>query len=251
MRSYLGIGDSHLKSVTAAWQEYQAARPGEVKYTTISPRDKHLQPWFLKGNGADTPNPRWVSAIREAIVDSNATIMLCLASNRNWAWSLTPGPQPFDFVDPEDAGDEEPVGQLIPYDLFMRRARSEYRSIKMVTDVLRGMTDARIVHFIPPPPIRALQGMFDKRPDMQHLIAEHGLSPAPFRLKVWRACVRALRDVCAELEIEAVMPPEQALDADGYLAEEYVNDVIHGNIAWGRLHVEALLARADREMEMT
>jgi hypothetical protein len=251
VRTYLGIGDSHLKSVTAAWEEYQAIHPEKVRYTSISPRDKELAPWFLKENGVHTPNPRWVSAMREAIPGSSATIMLCLASNRNWAWSLTPGPEPFDFIDPEDPRDQGLLGQLIPYDLFMRRARSEYRSIKIVTDVLRGLTDARIVHFIPPPAIRSLQGMFDNRPDMKHLIADHGLSPAPYRLKIWRACARALTEVCVELGIEAIMPPAKALDADGYLAEEYVGDVIHGNIAWGRLHVENLMNRADREMEMT
>jgi len=249
VRTYLGIGDSHLKNVTAAWEEYQAAHPQTVRYTSISPRDKELMPWFLTEKGV--PNPRWVSAIRDAIRGSDVTIILCLASNRNWAWSLTPGPHPFDFVDPEDTGEQKLFGQLIPYDLFMRRARSEYRSIKTVTDVLRGLTDARIVHLIPPPAIRALQGMFDARPDMIHLIARYGLSSAPYRQKIWRACVRALTEVCAELGIEAIPPPAKALDPDGYLAEDYIGDVIHANIAWGRLHVEGFITGAHRTMEMT
>jgi hypothetical protein len=177
--------------------------------------------------------------------------MLCLASNRNWAWSLTPGPCPFDFIDP--AHPNEPVlsGQLLPYDLVLAKARSEYRSIRPVVDVVRGLASVRVVHFAPPPPIRELQAMFDLRPDMIHLIADHGLSPAPFRLKVWRACVRALADVCEEIGIELIMPPAGALDADGYLAEGYIGDVIHANIAWGRLHLQALMNRADRQLETT
>ena len=63
----------------------------------------------------------------------------------------------------------------------------------------------------------------------------------------WR--VAEICRICDELGIEIVMPPERALDAEGYLAEGYIGDVIHANIAWGRLHVEGLLNRAERAME--
>ena len=91
--------------------------------------------------------------------------------------------------------------------------------------------------------------MFAVRPDMNHIVSDYGVSPGRYRLKVWRACVRALTEVCDELRIEVIMPPAKALDPDGYLAEGYIGDVIHGNIAWGRLHIESIMdsRQADRK----
>jgi hypothetical protein len=241
VRFFLGIGDSHLKSLTAAWQEYDTLHPGIVNYTTISPRNKELLPWFLNDGGRDRPNPMWASAIQRAVQGPDALVILCLASNRNWAWSLTPGPDPFDFIDPDNELDSQPVGQLVPYDLFMAKARYEYSSIKIITEYIRNLTDATMVHIAPPPPIGQLAEMFALRPDMNQMVADYGVSSAPYRLRVWRACVRALGDVCDEAGIELIMPPADALDPDGYLAEGYIGDVIHGNVAWGRLHIQQLL----------
>ena len=137
VRFLLGIGDSHLKSLTAAWQEFEALNPGMIQYTTISARNKDLAPWFLSQNGIDSPNPLWVSAIRCALRGADALVVLCLAGNRDWAWGLTAGPNPFDFIDPDNDIDTEPMGQLIPYDLFMTKARSEYGAIRMVANTVR------------------------------------------------------------------------------------------------------------------
>jgi hypothetical protein len=243
VRFFLGIGDSHLKSLTAAWLEYKILHPGVINYTAISPRNKELLPWYLNEGGVDQPNPTWASAIRQAIQGPDALVILCLASNRNWAWSLTPGPDPFDIVDPDSDFDGDPIGQLIPYDLFLAKARYEYSGIKNVTKTIRDLTDATVVHVAPPPPVRHLAEMFALRPDMSQMVADYGVSPSAHRLRIWRACIRAISDVCNEAGIELVMPPAAALDADGYLAEGYIGDLLHGNIAWGRLHIERLLSR--------
>jgi hypothetical protein len=243
---YVGIGHSHLASIASAYEEFEVMEPGQMLLTSVN---FLLPPYFPEvevREGVTVLNPVWVTTMRQELDDPDVIMFLCVSGSEWWRWSLTPGPQPFDFVDPLVEDGLSPIGQLVPYDLFLRKAKLTFDSIRFVTETVRKYTSAPMLQFAPPPPARNIAAAVAAAPNLRHLIEDHGVSPAHFRLKVWRACARAMGEVCAENGVDFLMPPPDALDQDGFLGPDMVHDHIHGNASWGRLQLKRLRARSRR-----
>jgi hypothetical protein len=252
MQRIVGIGHSHLGAISLALREYAQAHPGRIKYTQINFIRAPYAPPFTVADGVSAPNPAWLATMREQTEGGEATVFLCLGGSQHWRWSLTPGPDPFDFVDPLQDDGVPPVGRLIPYELFMRQARAEAQSVRPLIDVVRGVTSARLKQFLSPPPLREIVldglGAESQRVLRERAAAGGGISPAHFRLKVWRAAARAQAEVCAAAGVECMWPPAAGIEPDGFLRADLNADTIHGTIAWGRLQLPRIVAdEAGRE----
>lgn len=69
------------------------------------------------------------------------------------------------------------------------------------------------------------------------------LSPENFRLKVWKVQTMALQKLAREWGIELMLPPEEALDQNGFLARPYyADDATHANGEYGALLIKKMLS---------
>ena len=246
MGHYVGFGHSHIANITWAFEELEVLDPGRFLHTSVNFLLEPYRPEVSVTDGVSVLNPAWVATMQYELLDPEVVVFLCVCGSEWWRWSLTPGPRPFDFIDPLADDGRAPIGQLLPYDLFMRKARSGFHAIDFVADTIRRYTANPLVQFAPPPPARDMATLMAADPGYSSLVAEYGISPPYFRLKVWRACARAMGQVCAEGGIDFLMPPPEGLDEDGFLRQDLVDDPVHANTAFGRMQIEQLRAHIAR-----
>lgn len=251
MKHFIGIGDSHLVALSDAWHELAAERADSVRYTPMCLLEHPYHPSFSDKDGAKIPNPAWVAALQEHLIPgADVHIFLFIGGSEHYRWSLTPGPEPFDVFIPGEDNATKAVGQVIPFDLFMTFAQEKLRGLQLVVEFLRNFTALPLIQILPPPPIRDLAPMVAELPELARQIGEYGVSPLPFRTKIWRATGMALQRTCADLGIESLGAPPGGISDQGCLPDEMVGDVVHANIVWGRLQVQQLLNRAGVVMEV-
>lgn len=237
MRKIIGIGHSHLHAVTAALREFETRHPGNITYRAMCLVDKPYHPPFTVEDGEEVANPIWIEDMRNHISGSDDYVFFCLGGSEYWRFSLIPGPKPFDFIDPIEDDGLPLVGQLLPYDLFMRQLASTFSFFASYVRAVRRIAPVRLVQFLPPPPVFDLLGAVEpKHLEQFHSVTkEYPISPPAFRLKVWRACALAMSEACINLGVECPPTPVESLTAAGFLRDQLISDTIHGNIAWGRL----------------
>jgi hypothetical protein len=242
VKHFVGIGHSHLHAVTWAWREEEAKHPESIRYTAMCILDAPFNPAFTDEGGIKKPNPAWETALRDILNSGDdVSIFLFLGGSEAFRWSLTPGPCPFDFVDPHQDDGVPLNGQIVPYELVMTFARHMFQFIDDFVKFLRTLTSMPLVQINAPPPARDLPAMVAVLPEWSQRVGEFGVSPLSFRTKMWRAASRALEDVCAETGIAFMGCPPEALDPRGGLRDDMVGDVVHGNVVWGRMFVQSLM----------
>lgn len=268
MRHVVGIGASHLRSVTSAATDLLTTRPDGFSYTPICFADPEYSPPFIREGNTQIANPAWARTLRELTSRQQVQVLFHLPGAEWWHWSLTPGPCPYDFVDPYHDDGTPFCGQVIPFDLFRARARAAFRPVQMIIDTVRGVADVPMTLLPPPPPVRSLSETFARfaAGDFSQLslgtgqrallgrlsptIEQYGISSSAFRLKVWRASMRVVQDICEETGVSYMAPDDGALDPDGFLRSDMVSDFVHANRAWGLLHLNRFLTRSPKNPEV-
>lgn len=262
MRRIIGIGHSHLVCFDDAAADLAKADPDLLQYTSICFVRREFHPPFVVQDGAHVANKVWLDVVRQYADEPGTEVVLAVPGAEWWYWSLTPGPSPFDFVDPLHDDGVPLIGQVIPYDLFMNKARLALRYVRFIADAVRSVAPLPLSLSPPPPPTRDVEAMFTQTvagvgaPGRRHqglvhvvkglapTIEQYGFSPASFRLKVWRASMRAVEEICEEAGITYLAPPAAALDADGFLKTEMVSDLVHANRHWAHLQLNRMLANS-------
>lgn len=259
MPRIIGIGQSHVIAFNQAADHLSGHDADRLEYIPICFAHAEYHPPFVMRDGASVPNDAWVATLRRFAGDTDTHVVLVLPGAEWWHWSLTPGPEPFDFVDPL-ADDPTPLqGVVVPYDLVTRKARTSFRYISQVVDVVRGIADFPIHLSPPPPPMRRIDLMYDRHanpgpdPDpsirpLQPLLRKlaptlerYGFRSDSFRMKTWRVCMRVVQDMCEEMQVRFLSPPPGGVDADGFLLPAMISDFVHANGKWGALQLEHLL----------
>lgn len=262
MRRIIGIGHSHLVCFDDAAEDLTKADPDVMQYTSICFVRREFHPPFVMQDKVHVPNKVWLDAVRQYADEQGAEVLLAVPGAEWWYWSLTPGPSPFDFVDPLHDDGQPLVGQVVSYDLIMKKARLTMRYVRGIAEAVRGLGTFPISLSPPPPPTRDVETMFTQvargagAPGGRHqglvkvaqglvpTIDQYGFSPASFRLKVWRATMRAVEEICADVGIAYLAPPTAAVDADGFLKPEMVADLVHANRHWAHLQLNRMLANS-------
>jgi hypothetical protein len=242
VKHFIGIGHSHLDAVTRAWREVEAKRPESIRYTAMCMLVPPYNPAFTDEGGVRKSNRAWVADLRDILNRADdVSIFLFLGGSEAFRWGLTPGPRPFDFVDPHEDDGLPLNGQIVPYELIMKFSRQMFRFIDEFVRSLRFSTNMPLVQINAPPPVRDLTAMIAADPEWSQRVGDFGISPLSFRTKMWRAASRALADVCTENGIAFMGCPPEASDPRGGLRDDMVGDFVHANVVWGRLIVQSLM----------
>ncbi len=150
-----------------------------------------------------------------------------------------PAEPPFDFVLPEaphlplDQGAE-----IIPFDAMWQVMRRWFSPRLKILRRLTRLAPGRVVQFVPPPPA----------PDswVEALVRRHkgatpvGLPSRVLRWKLWRLTADVFRQHAGTFGARFVDCPPQAVDADGFMRDELVRNLTHGNQAFGALVLDQI-----------
>jgi hypothetical protein len=152
---------------------------------------------------------------------------------------------PFDFVLPAEP--DLPVAkgaEIVPYDAVQESLR---RCFQPRIDVLRRIADLtpeRLVQVeLPPPAPDRWLGEWLENLRSEPKVA-HELPPRFVRYKLWRTASQIFREEADKLGGRFVDHPPEAVDGEGFMRDELVLNINHGNVAFGAL----LLARM-RQLE--
>lgn len=150
-------------------------------------------------------------------------------------------PEPFDFLLPSNAQEDySPETQPIPYQAMRAHfASSLQNGFGKLFEQISQASQAPVICLEVPPPkedesyiLRAADAYF-----LERGISDVGVTPAPLRLKLWRAQQEAVAVLCDKIGICYVPCPHDTRDAKGYLAPAYyAPDATHANADYG-LHV--------------
>ncbi len=243
MKHVIGIGHSHLHAISRAFRETEASSDGAFRYTPICLLDAPFNASLRDTAGEPIPNHPVETTVRQ-VLDSGAevSIFMTVLGSEAFRWSLTPGPNPFDFVDPFEDDGQPLAGEIIPYGLMEVFGYENLRFVGDVAAYIRSFAPLPLAQIAPPPPVSDLPALIAALPDWADKISAYGVSPLPFRSKVWRFACRTISTICARANIMWLPCPPEALGSDGGLHPDMRDDVIHANIAWGRLFRDRLLA---------
>lgn len=259
MPRIIGIGHSHLVCFDEAAEDLLKDAPARFEYVPICFLRREYHPHLVLKDGVHWPNPVWVEALGREASGPNVSILLAMPGAEWWQWSLTPGPEPFDFIDPR-ADDGQPVrGQLVSYDLVLNKARTSVHYVTRIIEGIRSVTDAPIYLSPPPPPMRDIGAVFDtylnnaqqrgqKHAGLRHVlkgltptIEQYGFSTEWFRLKAWRVAMHAVQEFCADTGVTYLPPPSGGVDEAGFLRPEMISDLVHANRIWAGMQLERVL----------
>lgn len=250
MDHVIGIGHSHLHAISRAFIEVSAASGGKLRYTPIclldEPFDEPIQNaeghWVLG-------HPVEVTIARALKSGDRVSIFMAVGGSEAFRWSLSPGAQPFDFVDPYEDDGTPLVGEIIPYGLMERFCLDQLRFIIRFADYLRSITSLPLVQITPPPPVVPLAQIVAKQPEWFERLDGYGISPLPFRMKVWRLVCRTIANLCAEASLRWEPCPPEALELGGGLNRHMEDDAIHANVVWGRMFARRLMKQWEMAVE--
>lgn len=243
----LAFGHSHMGAVQRSWMRRNRAEkaPFDARFIRLSL--EQFQPNFetidRKRQTAKALDRRMAHMIRSEAPD----VVLCaLMGNEASSVSMLRHPQPFDFAWAPYGFEVEPGTTAVPFDVMKATMRdlaennalTLWRSIEQAAKA----SQTPVVVLLPPPPIeseehiRRFPGAFQKR------VKQFGVSPALFRYKIWMLYCEVVKEAVAGTATVVVEPPLEALD-EGYLGQSYWSeDPTHGNIDYGDLVIDKLLA---------
>jgi hypothetical protein len=144
-----------------------------------------------------------------------------------------PSSPAFDFVLPESPRLRlDPTAEVIPTNAVREIVRRGFKSRLKTVQRLTRVAPGRVVQFAPPPPVsdRSLQPLLEKISVKATTLPNRWL-----RLKLWRLTVDIFRQHAAEFGARFIDCPPEALDADGFMRDDLVQNTTHGNAAFGAL----------------
>ena len=258
--SVVVFGQSHALSLRAAW-----------KRGLYRPDDRRVHCKFVLSGQKKFPSEEIVirspagdaDVLHPGLVRAFAKHHVLAGSMETWLVSIVRGnacnmfglfepDPPFDFVHP--GAPELPVradAQLLPYDAvrtifshYSRRTGSFFRCLprQNITGIL---------HIEAPPPIpdekqvyRSVERILLRR--VLGRSRDARISAREFRMKMWKTQSDVNRQVCAENNVIYVTPPEDTLDAEGYLLQKAWFGATHASAWYGALvlrKIEAVITK--------
>jgi hypothetical protein len=154
-------------------------------------------------------------------------------------------PRRFDFVLPERPDlPLDPLAEILPAMAVRGMLESLMTDYLPLMSQLRQLCRGALYHIEPPPPYADAERMHADIPWSLYPGMCPEISPAPFRLKLWRLHTQILGDWCRANGAQLLRCPVQAMDADGYMLEPFYGDGAHANAAYGELVLQQMRALA-------
>ena len=186
---------------------------------------------------SDRGFPDFTDQSKSVLYNSSGPIFSFISGIRHVRLGLRqmedPSEVPFDFVLAEAPHlPLEPGTEVIPFDGVHELVRRMFKKRFLLMTRIAEFAPGRLVQFAPPPPVtdKWLERVLAKRD------AQATALPNPvLRWKIWRLGVAVFREHAERCGARFVDCPPEALDADGFMRDELVRNLTHGNVAFGRL----------------
>lgn len=230
------LGDSHVDALKEAVSEGGADLP-----TALPIRLGKMKNGKQFG---DLPLGSVLERVRA--VPSDGLVVCAVGGNQHQTMSLIEHARPFDLMLPGEDSPPAPGRELVPFQAMRATFETGLRNGDLkILEAVREAARCAVVQLAPPPPkadeahlLRTIETYFAERG-----IREHGIAPAPVRLKVWRVQVLVLRALCAEIGVAVLPVPDAALTPEGFLDPAfYARDATHANAAYGALVLRQIAA---------
>lgn len=240
----LCIGHSHIHPLEAAFREPDENDPvifGRSEFVCLL--DSPYAPSIGYPDGhSPVANPEWIKMVKGHYDNCNMYIVSAIGGSEYWHRSLCLSPSIFNFLDNILPSSDEPDICIIPYDLALRQAMLDLKDLMIHIELIRALSAGPIIHVLPPPPLEDIVKKIDPaNVQVVELLRNELISPACLRLKFWHLYAKATRDICQRLDVVVVDGSSSVSDEHGYLKDDFVQDMIHGNKAWGRVQRQAIL----------
>ena len=256
-RVLLGVGHSHLAALREA--HYDRLKSGvrienrDITFQHIDrdifvPRDQSASRYVYPDEiNSIVPD---VAEVIRSLTEPQARISIFLSflGHQYFFNSVLNNSNSFDFVLPgrPDLGFNTSV-RFVEWALVKKFMSREMEPCFLHAQAYRSVEFADLFYFSSPPPI----GDNDYVGKIRHIgpqIAEFGISPPDFRLKMWILQEDITRHSCEELGITYVPAPPSSVDEQGYLLRDFWNeDGFHGNSAYGELMLDHVVYFITRE----
>ena len=169
-----------------------------------------------------------------------SALCLCLAGNYHNQIGLLEHPQKFGFGLASGALPDMASRRVIPYAVIKDQFEIHYRRFGHLIRYLHAaFPKATPIHLNPPPPINDWDHI-KQRPGIFRKMLPLGLLPAAMRLELYEMQTEIHRDFARTHDATFITTPDQARDADGFLASGFKGDATHGSTAYGRLMLEQI-----------
>lgn len=234
------IGDSHTDAIKRALKSRQLLHEENVLIEAYR---------YARVKNGKSIGDLTEDQVDEAVagLDLGDMVVSTIGGNQHQTVSLMQHPLAFEFFsgNPEVIARINTDKQLIPYnilyDFFWQGITSgDGKRLRRLKDHSR----CQVFHLAPPPPKKDANHIlkYHETHFAESGITERGVSPPELRLNMWRLQLEVLKRFTLDYGIELLLPPEESLDVDGYLASEYyANDATHGNRKYGELVLSQLV----------
>ena len=240
----LWVGNSHMNCVL------NAAQDAGLPFTAITVKKirnvEHLFGLDQSKLIVDNGKPDFSDATKALISSSPGHVFSYVSGVKHVEYPLRrlddPSEPPFDFFLP-DAPQLPPVAtaELIPADAVTALMERAFRSRLKVLRKVTALAPGRVIQFGPPPPVSESW--------IRSFAAGYGADPAllptaGLRWKLWHVTVKMFREQAERLGARFVDAPRETMDGDGFLRDDLVRNVTHGNTAYGAIllaHIRPLL----------
>lgn len=187
-----------------------------------------------------------VRLVRE--LPSEAFVFLSMLGTYHNILGLLRSGASFDFFLDADDQTVPDVEVRIPH-RAMASAFQQHLVTPLPIRKLRDAAKSDVFLLSSPPPKQSNQFMLErfmsqkKKSYQGRSVAEIGLERPESRLKLWQLETRSMAAWAASENIEFVLPPSQAFDADGFLDRRfYSDDATHANAQYGALVIDQVSA---------
>ncbi len=246
-RRVIAIGHSHMNcfleaafEAGIAFEAITLKGDGEGAQASLHKSD------IVLGDGAtvvsDHGFPDFTDQSKTLLYGSSGPILSFIGGIRHVRLGLRPMEEPseapFDFVLAEAPHlPLEPGTEVIPYDAMYETVRRQFKKRLTLLPRIARSAPGRLVQFAPPPPAcdRHIERVLAKRNANGEALPGAALPNRFLRWKLWRVAAAVLKQHAEACGARFVDCPPEALDADGFMREELVRNLSHGNVAFGRL----------------
>lgn len=254
MHKVLIVGHSHANCIVAALRS-PIDIEGDVVFEVVAAGSKGLVGGLVLTNGAGkrVVNPILLHAADRAGNDPGVdriSMVSLIGGNHALQLGLFTGSRPW-HVAGSNGATSLAQSVPVPYQALKAAVSRRLASFGEFMRLLpRGVFD-RILHVEAPPPVFSARYIFETLPaKARELALQAGLPEvsvsdiaAPeHRKRVWLCQSEVVRDLVEGSGAEYLLPPASAIDAQGYLREEFRKDPSHGNASYGREVIKMVAA---------
>jgi hypothetical protein len=234
---FVVVGNSHASNMRGAYEraeglDQRRALRSTFDFLILTHRGR---PSDLEG--ADEKDTAWrFDVVRNGLTNRRPprAVVSMLFGNHHRALALAQYSQPADVHVPGHLELGATSGaQIVPYDLVFQRIAKNFneQSVALLREMAAARPDApvAIVPPPPPPPVQSDDYPLERGSSVVKRYLNAHASPLRLRLKLWLINRNVLQDAAQSLGLRLLDLPADVFDSEGFLAESYWGDGLHGN----------------------